>query len=327
MGMTLRSIEQATVLAEAGNFAKAAEALGISQPTLSRNIAALEAELGLRLFDRGRAGATLTVFGKVLIERGARVLGEAQALRAELMAVAGMDSGLLEIVAGPYASEDPIAEAVARLNRERPGLRVRVHLIDPDEVSDAVRTGRHELGLGGRECLPAHDDLTLEHLSSRRLYLACRPDHPLAGERPSLAQVLSYPLVTSLLMGRAAGAVSGGTGAGGIDTARGVFAPSIEVNSFDAARRIARSSDALFPATRTMLEADLVAGHLDTLDFDEPALHFHPTVVRRSNRTLSPAASRLLEIVRSIDAELASGTLSDLQPIPRSSEVRRTPVA
>jgi DNA-binding transcriptional LysR family regulator len=326
MNMTLRSIEQATVLAETGNFAKAAEALGISQPTLSRNIAALEAELGLRLFDRGRAGATLTVFGQVLIERGARVLGEAQALRAELMAVAGMDSGLLEIVAGPYASEDPIAEAVARLNRERPRLRMRVHLIDPDEVSDAVREGRFEIGLGGRECLPAHDDLTLEHLWSRRLYLACRPGHPLAIGRPTLAQVLSYPFVTSLLMGQAVGAVSGGTGAGTVDPERGVFAPSIEVNSFDAARRIARSSDALFPATFTMLEADLVAGHLGTLDFDQPALRFHPTVVRRSDRTLSPAASRLLEIVRAIDAELASGTPAGLQPTPRFSEVRRNPV-
>jgi LysR family hydrogen peroxide-inducible transcriptional activator len=327
MNLTLRLIEQATVLGRAGNFAKAAEQLGISQPTLSRNIAALEEELGLRLFDRGRAGATLTVFGRVLTERGARVLGEAQALRAELMAVAGMDSGLLEIVAGPYAVEDPIAEAVARLHSERPRLRVRVHLIDPDEVSDAVRTGRYELGLGGRECLPPREYLTMESLSSRRLYLACRPGHPLADVRPSLAQVLSYPLVTSLLMGQAARAVSGGTAAGMTDESRGVFAPSIEVNSFDAARRIARSSDALFPATPTMLAADLVAGHLSTVDFDVPALRFHPTVARLSDRTLSPAACRFLEIVRAIDIELAAATLANLQPTRRFSETRRSPVA
>jgi len=238
-----------------------------------------------------------------------------------------MDSGLLEIVAGPYAVEDPIAEAVARLHSERPRLRVRVHLIDPDEVSDAVRTGRYELGLGGRECLPPREYLTMESLSSRRLYLACRPGHPLADVRPSLAQVLSYPLVTSLLMGQAARAVSGGTAAGMTDESRGVFAPSIEVNSFDAARRIARSSDALFPATPTMLAADLVAGHLSTVDFDVPALRFHPTVARLSDRTLSPAACRFLEIVRAIDIELAAATLANLQPTRRFSETRRSPVA
>ena len=180
MHLTLKLIEQATVLGETGNFAKAAEQLGISQPTLSRNIAALEEDIGLRLFDRGRNGAVLTVFGRVLAERGARVLGEAEALRAELLAVAGLDTGRLEIAAGPYATEDPVAQAVAQLVQERPGLRVRVHLVDPNEVLGAVLAGNHELGFGGRERLPPHDQLALELLKPRRLMLACRPDAPAA---------------------------------------------------------------------------------------------------------------------------------------------------
>ena len=56
---------------ETGNFARAAERLGITQPTLTRNIATLEARLGLRLFDRGRGGAVPTVFGQAVIDRGA----------------------------------------------------------------------------------------------------------------------------------------------------------------------------------------------------------------------------------------------------------------
>jgi DNA-binding transcriptional LysR family regulator len=323
MHLTLKLIEQATLLGEVGNFAKAAEQLGISQPTLSRNIAALEEDLGLRLFDRGRGGAALTVFGRVLAERGARVLGEAQALRAELLAVAGMDSGRLDVVAGPYATEDPIAEAVARLVQERPGLRVRIHVVDPNEVLPAVLSGDHELGFGGRSCLLPHEHLALELFTPRRLLLACRPGHPLLSLRPSMAQVLAFPLVGTLLKGRNAIVAATGDAAGAPDNTRRGFSPAIEVNSFDAARRIARSSDALFPATTTMLAADLAVGHLATLDFDAQELRYHPALARLSDRTLSPAADRLLQIVRKLDAELGASSLPlAATPAPLSAAVQ-----
>ena len=90
MKLTLKLIEQVMALGESGNFAKAAEQLGISQPTLSRNIAALEQDLGLTLFDRGRTGAQATVFGRLLMARGPQVLREAGALHDELMAADGL---------------------------------------------------------------------------------------------------------------------------------------------------------------------------------------------------------------------------------------------
>ena len=327
MHLTLKLIEQASVLGETGNFAKAAEQLGISQPTLSRNIAALEEDIGLRLFDRGRNGAVLTVFGRVLAERGARVLGEAEALRAELLAVAGLDTGRLEIAAGPYATEDPVAQAVARLVQERPGLRVRVHLVDPNEVLGAVLAGNHELGFGGREHLQPNDQLTLELLKPRRLMLACRPTHPLLRLRPSMAQVLGFPLVGSLLKGSTAAVAATGDAAGAMDAARRGFSPAIEVNSFDAARRIARSSDALFPATPTMLAADLAVGQLATLDFDAPVLRFRPAVVRWRDRTLSPAAHRFLQLVRAMEAELPEDDLTAAQAAAGLSAANLAPSA
>jgi DNA-binding transcriptional LysR family regulator len=304
MTLTLRLIEQVMALGQSGNFARAAERLGISQPTLSRNIAGLERELGLNLFDRGRSGATPTVFGELLMKRGQGVLHEADALHDELMALAGMDVGQLKVVAGPYAVEDPIAAAVARLSTERPALRIRITQVAPDQVSPAVLSRSHELGLGGFGSQPRQDQLSIEPLKPRRLFLACRPGHPLLGLRPTLAQVLSFPLVTVLLQGQAAVVAATGRHAGEMDADRRGFSPAIEVNSFDAARRIIGLTDALFPATASMLASDLAAGQVGTLDFDTPVLRSMPTIVRLSERTLSPAANRLLAIIRQAEADL-----------------------
>ena len=170
MTLSLRLIEQAVVLGQTGNFARASERLGITQPTLTRNIAALEANLGLRLFDRGRGGAAPTVFGQTVIERGATLLRDADALRAELNALAGLDTGQLSIAAGPYAAEDLVGPAVARLVNLRPGLRVRVTVVAPESIQDEVLSGRHELGLGGIESQTPHDELSIVPLGERRLF-------------------------------------------------------------------------------------------------------------------------------------------------------------
>ena len=302
--MTLRLIEQAIVLGDTGNFARAAERLGVSQPTLSRNVASLEAKLGVHLFDRGRGGAEPTVFGRVLIERGTGLMKDMDSLRSELRALAGLEAGQLDIVAGPYVAEDLVGPAVARLVCERPALRVRVTVVRPDEVAPAVLSRSHEIGLVGSSALTPHDELSIVALRQRRMFLACRPGHPLAGSQPSLHQVLAFPLVTAQLFGEKARiAAMGGAGADA-GPPHQAFGPSIEVNSLDAAKRIARESDALLPATTSMLSAELSAGLLTRLAFDLPVLRTHPALVRLRDRTPSPAALRFLGLLRAVEEEL-----------------------
>ena len=75
--MTVRRLSHVVALAEAGSFARAADRVHLSQPALSRSIQAIEAELGLRLFDRAARGVTITQAGKRIVERARRVLFEA----------------------------------------------------------------------------------------------------------------------------------------------------------------------------------------------------------------------------------------------------------
>ena len=78
MVIELRLIRHALALGQHRNFARAAEALNLSQPSLSRSIAALEQAFGVPLFDRSHKGVVPTAFGRVLLERQQtlRALGE-----------------------------------------------------------------------------------------------------------------------------------------------------------------------------------------------------------------------------------------------------------
>ena len=132
-------------------------------------------------------------------------------LRAELSALAGLETGRRSGVAGPYVAEDLGGPAGARLISARPRLRVQVTVLGPQDIACAVLSGLHELGLGAVEAQVPHEDLSIDALRQRRLFLACRPGHPLAGGNPTRAQLLDFPFVTVLMRGQVALARSSGS--------------------------------------------------------------------------------------------------------------------
>jgi DNA-binding transcriptional LysR family regulator len=149
--------------------------------------------------------------------------------------------------------------------------------------------------------------LHCELLHSHPVYLACRPGHPLAGRDDlALDDVLGYPLATTVLAGPQGAAASRGRGAGFLDKASGVFTPAVHVNSLSLARRIAQESDALIPATASMLAADLAAKKLVTLDFQAPELKTEYGLITLADRSLAPATVEFVSILRTVEAEIVA---------------------
>ena len=305
MHIELRQLRHAIALGQHRNFARAAEALNLTQPSLSRSIATLEEALGVLLFDRSHKGVTPTPFGRVLLERGEAVVTGESDLRREIRLLAGLEVGSLAIGAGPYASEVSVAAAVARVANAHPNLRVRVTTSDPVEVVRDVLAQRIDVGVADRTGPDADDRLTVESVPSHPIVLACRPDHPLTkGPRPTPAQVMSFPLVTTLLRGPAAAAAlfpNAATPPPG-STAKD-FVPQLNVNSLSLARLIARQSNALFPGTAGMLAEDIAAGHLVVLDFRVPAMQTNYGVIYLRGRTLAPAARAFIAALHAVEAE------------------------
>src|SRR5271166_3533432 len=86
-------------LAEHRNFGRAAGALGVSQPSLTRSLKHLEDTLGVPLFDR--AGVTPTIFGEIVLRHGRLVLSGFAELTREIALVKGLEIGSLVVAMGP----------------------------------------------------------------------------------------------------------------------------------------------------------------------------------------------------------------------------------
>jgi DNA-binding transcriptional LysR family regulator len=301
----LQQYRQALVLARHGNYARAAEALGIAQPNLTRSIAALERSLGVRLFDRGRSGAVPTAFGRIFVERAEALLRSDAELRRELQLLAALATGTLTIACGPYAAEAAVGAAVARLLAAHPKLRVECRVLSPELVLAEVRAGHADVGVGTDAVLEPATELVVERFAPLRVHLACRPGHPLLHEPElTLERALRYPLVTTRLSGTDALQVMPGlVPEAAARSARQELVPPINVNSLAMGRQIASGSDAIFPGFAAQLADDVRAGRLVLLEIDA-GLHNTHAAYHRRDRPLAPAGQAFLAELRAVEQAL-----------------------
>jgi DNA-binding MarR family transcriptional regulator len=143
--MNLRQLQTLITIADAGGFAGAAGRLHLSQPAASRQIRALEAELGVLLFDRIGRRLQLTSEGEDIVRRGRRLLQEADSLRDRADALKGGLTGTLRVGASPQNIETVLAPFVTRFRSKHP--------------STSSKTAGHASATGSRRatcrsCLP-----------------------------------------------------------------------------------------------------------------------------------------------------------------------------
>jgi len=179
--MNLRQLQTLITIADAGGFARAAGRLHLSQPAASRQIQALEAELGVLLFDRIGRRLHLTSEGEDIVRRGRRLLQEADSLRDRANALKGGLTGTLRVGASPQNIETVLAPFVARFRSKHPGIEV--HFVEDGgaRISDRLAQGDVQIVL-----TTAGDELFFSRMLYPSYVLAVvAPSHPL-GRRGSV---------------------------------------------------------------------------------------------------------------------------------------------
>jgi DNA-binding transcriptional LysR family regulator len=171
-------------VAQTGSFSAAALSLGYTQSAVSRQVAALEATAGRRLFDRGRQGVTLTTAGARLLRSATRVLDELDAARRELSGELA-STGPVRLGAFPSAAAGLVPGALATLP---PELTVTLREATTPALTRALRAGTLDLAVLARTPPYRPPDaespaLELMTLSERELAIGVAANHPLARAR------------------------------------------------------------------------------------------------------------------------------------------------
>jgi DNA-binding transcriptional LysR family regulator len=195
----LRHLRYAAGVARHLNFTKAAEELAVAQPALSQGIAALEAELHVRLFDRTNRRVALTDAGRAFLARTARILAEVDATAEEMSAYAGGLRG--RVVLGTYQSfaESALPKLLRRFHAAHPGIDIALREGIADELLDALRSEAIDLFVGdlAEEQIGATGrDFEQTPLYEDELAIAVAADHPLAKRRRiRMEELRSEPFV------------------------------------------------------------------------------------------------------------------------------------
>ncbi len=164
-----------------GGMTRAAAALGIGQPHVSRAIAQLEAELGFPLFVRGQGSAMPTQEGEAFAREVERSYAGLDHLREAARAIRELGTGPLRVACQPSLASRLLPRAIRRWSAECPGVRIAVHVPAPETIWSWVASGQCDLGLvrprAGYAGAMAEPFLTLDAVC------ALPRRHPLASRR------------------------------------------------------------------------------------------------------------------------------------------------
>lgn len=177
--MELRTLRSFLAVAREGNVTRAARTLHITQPALSRQLAELERELGCELLIRESRGVTLTDEGLLLRKRAEEIVSLADRAELEIRSPDADIAGDVWIGAGESRALELVARTMVRIIDTHPGVQLRLHSGNADDVIERVDKGLLDFGIiFGREPQRRHNALRLPH--EDRWGVLMRRDDPLA---------------------------------------------------------------------------------------------------------------------------------------------------
>lgn len=294
MAVRLDDIDYFLAVAQHGQVRRAAAALGLSQPALTKGLQRLEKELGFPLFERGPRGMTLTPVAEQFRQR-------TQTLRASLadaikeaadLHLGAM--GLLRVGVSPLYAQRLFVPACLRLHQQRPAARLRVNINLNEALIAALRLGDLDLAINAiPRVMP--DDLEAMRLMTDDLCMVVREGHPLLSRRRVRLQDLAdaqWMLPGPGVAGRRA--VEARLAEAGLPPPR--VAVEVSNTAGQLSRLLARSDLVAIMSEATLAGA---AGEgLTPLPFAEARFTRAIGAVTRKGHVLPPLAKRFLEILK-----------------------------
>ncbi len=307
MALELQQLRQLLALAQHGSFVRAAKALHLSQPALSRSIQGLEQHLGTALFLRGASGVVPTDLGRLYLDRARELVRMADEFEREVTEQRTIQSGHVAVGGGPYPAELLLGRAAQQFIEQYPRISMQIVVRNWDELLRLLRSRELDFFVGEVSTLAHEPDIEIADLAEAHpLFFIARSGHPLAGRHDvSAAEVFAWPFLSPtrlpprifepmLAVQRAVARTGSATRP----------LPILECASLATMQRILDETDSLTAVPLPLVAADLASGRYVVLG-TEPWLYLRYGLVTLKSRPLTQAATRFREFVLAAELEVS----------------------
>jgi DNA-binding transcriptional LysR family regulator len=300
MGQISR-LQHLLAVVEHGGFRRAAEAVHLSQPALTKSIQNLEESFGVPLLDRRPRAVAPTPFGEIVIKGARQILAELDRVKREVELLKGFESGMLMVGCDPYVAKSVMAPALSNLLATYPNLRYDVEVLGWSVLRERLLEGKIDLHVGAPPEIYGEEVTTIE-FSMPPLAYFCRAGHPLAGKKGVLPEeALAFPRIgmEALPAWTRMYAEVYGFEPDSDEALNFRFAKS---NDWETLKTIVRRTDSISGGPREVVQEELDAGVLVELEVGAFELDLTAAVAYRKDRLLPPAAEALIEEIGRITA-------------------------
>ena len=287
--MDLRRLRHLVALSRRLSFSRAAEDLGLSQSALTRSVQSLERQAGMRLFDRDRAGVSLTPQGQVVVARAIALLAQADDFERQLRQTARGEEGRVSFGMAPLPAWTLLPAALSERLHVAPALTNEVVVRNVEALWPLLIAGDIEFFVSAEGQVPDAPLVRAETLGHFPVTLVVRAAHPLlTGD----GQGATFPV---LLSSRATANVAIFDGL----RTWAAGAPHV-IEDFGTLVALAKTTDAIWVSSAYAVAGELAANVLHALDRLKPDApqNFRMVIYSLDRRSQSPGMQRLKQAFR-----------------------------
>lgn len=286
--MDISALQAFLAVAESGSFSRAAERIYLTQPAISKRIAALEKEIGARLFDRIGRSIHLTPAGEALLGRARNVLKELEDVKRGITNLSGSISGELLLATSHHIGLHRLPGLLKRFHDTYTQVRLNLQFMDSEKACQAVARGDLELAV---VTLPPETTAPLktEKIWDDPLDIVVSPGHPLARElHVTMSKLLEYP---AILPGP--GTYTREIILNAFGRLRDRIQVGMATNYLEVLKMLAAIGLGWSALPRTMIDAGLKVVQIEKVEIRREL-----GIVTHEKRTLSNAGQAMIRIIR-----------------------------
>ncbi|MEX0786727.1 MAG: LysR family transcriptional regulator [Dehalococcoidia bacterium] len=290
--MDLGQLEAFLQVAERRSFSRAAEALRLTQPSVTARIQALERDLGETLFQRNGRGVRLTEVGESFLPHAQRVLKALQDGRDAVRSMGRLELGTLRLGAAPTISTYVLPSLIKEFRERYPGLEVSVRTEYSDQIAQMVLSDEVQMGL---ERAITHPDVVTVPLYQDEVVLVVSPEHAFTGRGSVTVQEVSQRRL--IMFNRGSGYYTLVHNA--LREAGALVSPTMELDNMEATKKMVEAGLGIAMLPKVAVEDALAQGKLCEVAVAGMVMPKREiALIYRRGRPLSSAAeafARLLE--------------------------------